>query len=70
SKKDVGASIDKVLAGLKGQFGNDLALLSADDVGAERYRAYCQVLVSMYTSVLKLPRGQAVAVLRYIFAHQ
>jgi ATP-dependent protease ClpP protease subunit len=70
SKKDVGASIDKVLAGLKGQFGDDLELLSADDVGSEKYRAYCQVLVSMYASVLKLPRGQAVAVLRYIFAHQ
>jgi hypothetical protein len=70
NKKDVGGSIDKVFVGLKGQFGDDLQLLSADDVAADKYQAYCQVLVSMYASVLKLPRNQAVAVLRYIFSHQ
>lgn len=70
SEKDVSASVDKVFAALKGKFGDDLQLLSADKVTAEKYQAYCQVLGSMYANVLKLPRNQAVAVLRYIFAHQ
>jgi hypothetical protein len=70
SEKEVGASINQVFAALEGQFGNDLKLLSADTVGAERHRAYCQVLVSMYANVLKLPRNQAVAVLRYLFANK
>jgi hypothetical protein len=70
SEKEVGASINQVFAALEGQFGNDLQLLSADTVAAEKYRAYCQVLVSMYASMLKLPHNQSVAVLRYLFAHK
>jgi hypothetical protein len=67
-EEEVEASLKQISTGLQRRFGDDAQLLSADNVAVEKHRAYCEVLVSTYAAVLKLPRTQAVALLRYIYA--
>jgi hypothetical protein len=66
-EEEVAASLKQIFAGLQQRYGNDVQLLSADNVAVEKHGVYCEAVASTYAAVLKLPRTQAVALLRYMY---
>jgi hypothetical protein len=69
-EQDISKSLNQIVTSLKGRFGNDVQLLSADKVTAEKHGAYCTVLAAMFGTTLKLPAQQSVPFLRYLFAQK
>src|SRR5262249_3879661 len=67
-EKEVASSLNQVMSALRGRFGDSVDLLSAENVAPERYRAYCEVLTSMYTIALKLPPQKTAQLLRHLYA--
>jgi hypothetical protein len=64
------SSWDKIFASLesRGYSGSDLRLLGAATVTPSDYARYCDVSISLFQEITKLPSREAASVLREIFS--
>ena len=68
SEMDVDASVRKVFATLRQQYGDEPAILLENDVPPSKQSRYCFMVISLYAQILKLPPKDAATVLRYVLA--
>jgi hypothetical protein len=67
-QKEVSKSVDRVMSALLRRRDVDVALLSAADVPAEKYKKYCVAVIAMYEETLRLPRREAATLIRFFVA--
>jgi hypothetical protein len=67
-QKEVSRSVERVMSALSRRRDIDVALLSAADIPAEKYKKYCDAVIAMYEETLRLPRREAATLIRFFVA--
>jgi hypothetical protein len=50
------------------KLGIDLSTFESAEVPRDKYRAYCNRVISLYTEALKVPKAAGVPLLRYLYS--
>ena len=70
TEQDISAARDRVIGLLLKRRSIDMKLVNADSVMPSDYERYCNTFIALYEEVLKLPRKDAVQLLRYFFSQK
>jgi hypothetical protein len=70
TEQDISAARDRVVGLLLKRRSIDIKLVNADSVMPSDYERYCNTFIALYEEVLKLPRKDAVQLLRYFFSQK
>jgi len=70
SEKDISGSLEKVQAAMAARFGDDLSVFDGGDLPPSKHSTFCTILAAMYEDVLKMPPGDATALLRHLFSNK
>jgi hypothetical protein len=64
---DVKSSFEKVQRVLRARFGDKVAIMPLGEHTPDQYAPFCTMVTALYEETLKLPRQEAVPLLRYLF---
>jgi GYF domain 2 len=65
---NVSLPLERIKSRLRKRKDIDMDLLTNDNIAPDQYDAYCASLIAMYEETLKLPKVEAVSLLRFFFA--
>lgn len=69
NRQSVATSLGSVVLSLQNR-NIDLGPLNEDNVKPDKYYSYCTGLIALYEETLKLPKKEAVALMRYLMAQE